>query len=136
MGAITLRATSLFEMAMTKLMPSIDHALPAPAAITQPELLARSLSSSRALDLSRTLAYDAALEILGAYKLTGNFHANLEIVLKALAAADEVTFEVEPADGQPYHPDCRHVVFHADGGVSADRFNDIIRSIRMRLAFD
>ncbi len=138
MAAFTLRATSLFEMAMAMVMPSIDRTplaqSPRPAA--QPEPLARALSSSRALDLSRTRAYDAALEILGAYKLTGNFHVNLEIVLKALGATNEVTFEVEPADGQPYHPDGRHVVFHAHDGVSADRFNDIIRSIRLRLAFD
>jgi hypothetical protein len=138
MAAITLRATSLFEMAMANVMPSIDRAPPvrAPRATAQPEPLARSLSSSRALDLSRTLAYDAALEIPGAYKLTGNFHVNLEIVLRALGALNEVTFEVEPADGQPYHPDCRRAVFHANDGVSPDRFNDIIRSIRARLAFD
>jgi hypothetical protein len=138
MAAFILRATSLLEMATAKLIPAIDRAPPARTSrpIAQPDPLARALSSSRALDLSRTLAYDVAREFLGAYKLTGNFHANLEIVLKALGAADEVTFEVEPGDRQPYHPDCRHVIFHANGGVSPDRFNDIIRSIRMRLAFD
>jgi hypothetical protein len=95
---------------------------------------ARSLSPSATLDLSKSRAYDAALEILGAYKLTGNFHVNLEIVLGALGARNEVTFEVRP--GLTCHPDCRHVELRANANVSADRFREIIRSVGVRLAFD
>jgi hypothetical protein len=50
----------------------------------------------RTLNLSASRAYDCAIEILGAYKLTGNFHVNPEIVLKDIDALDKVTFEVEP----------------------------------------
>ena len=55
----------------------------------------------RTLDLSASRAYDSALEILGAYKLTGNFHLNLEIVLKDIDAFDRVTFEIEPRSSCP-----------------------------------
>src|SRR2546430_3072835 len=53
------------------------------------------------IDLSASRAYDSALEILGAYKLTGNFHLNLEIVLKDIDAFDRVTFEIEPRSSCP-----------------------------------
>ena len=79
--------------------------------------------------------FDAALEILGAYKLTGNFHINLEIVLESLGAFDDVTFEIEPAATLPYHPDCRHVVFRPDANLPMVRFNEIIRSIEARIGF-
>jgi hypothetical protein len=55
-----------------------------------------------ALNLSASRAYDSALEILGAYKLTGNFHINLEIILKDIDAFDKVTFEIEPRSPLPY----------------------------------
>jgi hypothetical protein len=48
------------------------------------------------LDLSETRAYDAALDILAAHKLTGNFRVNLEIVLKDIGAFDKVTYEIKP----------------------------------------
>ena len=97
---------------------------------------ARSTSPSATLDLSKSRAYDAALEILGAYKLTGNFHVNLEIVLGALGARDEVTFDVQPLAKLPDHPDCRSVEFRAKANVSPDRFHEIVGSVKARLAFD
>jgi hypothetical protein len=97
---------------------------------------ARSTSPCATLELSKSRAYDAALEILGAYKLTGNFHVNLEIVLGALGARNEVTFEVRPATTLPYHPDYRHVDFRTNANVSPDRFREIIRFVEARLAFD
>jgi hypothetical protein len=92
--------------------------------------------SSCRLDLSKSRAYDAALDILGAYKLTGNFHINLEIVLKSLGAFDKVTFEVEPKAKLPFHPDCRHVVFRPSANLPLDRFGEIICSIEARIGFD
>jgi hypothetical protein len=91
---------------------------------------------SRTLDLSKSRAYDAALDILGAYKLTGNFHINLEIVLKSLGAFDKVTFEVEPKAKRPHHPDCRHVVFRPSATLPLDRFGEIIRSVEAQIGFD
>src|SRR5262245_12759832 len=52
-------------------------------------LQARSLpvedgNIERRVHLSESRAYDGALDILGAHKLTSNFHLNLELVLKNL----------------------------------------------------
>ena len=80
-----------------------------------------------ALDLSESRAYDSALEILGAYKLTGNFHTNLEIVLKDLGAFDSVTFEIEPKSKLALDPDCWHVVFRPHEGARSDGFSEIMR---------
>ena len=133
MSVSILQPMSFFEsFAARAAFRSADRATRVrPAAVP-----ARSLSPSATLDLSKSRTYDAALEILGAYKLTGNFHVNLEIVLGALGARDEVAFEVQPATGLPYHPDCRHVDFRANANVPPDRFRDIVRSIEARLAFD
>src|ERR1700689_2026146 len=60
------------------------------------------------LDLSELRTYDAALETLGAYKLTGNFPTELEIVLKDLRVLDKVTFDIKPKSALS---DCRHVEF-------------------------
>src|SRR6516165_12722031 len=78
------------------------------------------------IDLSKSRANDAALRILKAYKLTGNFHVNLEIILKHLGAVGDVIYEVAPMSTLPYHPDCRHVTFRASE-IGIDRFNEIIR---------
>ena len=75
------------------------------------------------LELSKSRANDAVLNILQAYKLTGNFHVNLEIILKHLGAFDEVTCEIAPISKLPYHPDCRHVTFRASKNIGTDRFN-------------
>jgi hypothetical protein len=85
-----------------------------------------------ALSVSRT--YDSALEILRAYKLTGNFHINLEIVLKDMDASDKVTFEVEPQ--RTYLADCRHVLFRPTENVRMGQFSEILSSIKSRIGFD
>jgi hypothetical protein len=90
----------------------------------------------RTLELSASRAYDCALEILGAHKLTGNFHVNLEIVLKDIGALDKVTFEIEPSSQLFYATDCRHVLFRPRGNVHMRQFNDIMRSLRRRIGFD
>jgi hypothetical protein len=90
----------------------------------------------RTLDLSALRAYDSALEILGAYKLTGNFHTNLEIILKEIDAFDKVTFEVEPTSQLPYSTDCRRVLFRPNDNIHMSQFSGIMRSIRGRIGFD
>src|SRR5260370_16473918 len=55
----------------------------------------RSSSLSCALDLSKSRANDAVLDILRAYKLTGNFHVNLEIALKDIGVFDKLTHQIE-----------------------------------------
>jgi hypothetical protein len=90
----------------------------------------------RTLDLSASRAYDCALEILGAHKLTGNFHVNLEIVLKDIGALDKVTFEVEPSSQLFHATDCRHVLFRPGRNVHMRQFDDIMRSLRRRIGFD
>ncbi len=130
MAVSILQPTSLFGTVVARVaFRPAERAAPA-----RPAALARGTSLSATLDLSKSRAYDAALEILGAYKLTGNFHVNLEIVLGALGARNEVIFDVQPAT--PYHPDCRHVEFRARANVSPDRFHEIVRSVRARLAFE
>ncbi len=88
------------------------------------------------IDLSKSRTSDAALKILRAYKLTGNFHVNLEIILKNLGAFDEVTCEIAPISRLPYHPDCRHVTFRASNNVGAERFTEIIRCLDAWIGFD
>jgi hypothetical protein len=66
----------------------------------------RADSLARVLDVSESRTHGSALQILRAYKLTGNFHVNLEIVLKHLAAFDKVTCEIEPESRLPFHSDC------------------------------
>ena len=87
------------------------------------------------IDLSKSRTNDAALEILHAYKLTGNFHINLEIILKHLGAFDEVTCEIAPISKLPYHPDCRHVTLRASKNVGIDRFAEIIRCLDAWIGF-
>ena len=96
----------------------------------------KCFSLSRTLDLSAARAHDCALDILGAYKLTGNFCVNLEIVLKDLDAFDKVTYEIEPETLLPFHADCRHVEFSPGEDVPTDRFNEIMRSLAGRIGFD
>jgi hypothetical protein len=85
--------------------------------------------------LSESRAYDSALEIRGAYKLTGNFHVNLEIVLEHLGTFDDVTFEIEPKSWLTGYPDCRYVGFRPNDTVQKDRFAEILRSIKGRIGF-
>jgi hypothetical protein len=96
----------------------------------------RSALLSCALDLSKSRTHEAVLDILRAYKLTGNFHVNLEIVLKDIGVFDKVTYQIERNPKLPYSPDCRHVVFEPNENVSNDMFGEIIKSIKARIGFD
>jgi hypothetical protein len=85
------------------------------------------------LELSESRTYDAALETLGVYKLTGNFPVDLEIALKDLRVLDKITFEIEP---KTLLSDTRHVQFHPTDKVQFDRFADILRSVKNRIGAD
>jgi hypothetical protein len=134
----TDRKTKKGEPSMNTLVQRTMHIeLAKPNMISQSEPRStRSSSRSCVLHLSNSRANDAALEILRAYKLTGNFHVNLEIVLKDLGAYDKVTQEIAPVSKLPYHPDCRHVVFRPNENIHMDEFSEIIRSIKARIGFD
>ena len=95
----------------------------------------RHLSPSCTLDVSRSRTHDAALDILRAYKLSGNFHGNLETVLKDMGVNKLVTYQIEADPGLAF-PDCRHVVFRVNEGVPGDMFGEIIRSIKARIGFE
>ena len=85
------------------------------------------------LELSESRTYDAALETLGAYKLTGHFPTELEIVLKDMRVLDKITFEIEP---KTLLSDTRHVQFHPADKVQLDQFADILRSVKNRIGAD
>ena len=85
------------------------------------------------LDLSESRAYDCSLEILGAYKLTGDFPVDLEIVLKDLGVLDKVTYEIKP---KSLPSNRRQVVFWPNDNVHMERFGEIMRSIQKRIGFD
>jgi hypothetical protein len=88
---------------------------------------------SDTLDLSESRTYDCALEIRGAYKLTGNFSVDLQIVLEDMGLLDQVTFEIKP---KSLLSDCRQVEFRPKHHVHTDQFGGIIRSIKDRIGFD
>jgi hypothetical protein len=88
---------------------------------------------SHTLDLSESRTYDCALEILGAYKLTGNFPTELQIVLKELGVLDKVAYDIEPKSPLS---DSRHVTFRPSDDVHVDRFREIVRSIESRIGFN
>jgi hypothetical protein len=85
------------------------------------------------LELSEARAYDCALDILGAHKLTGNFPVDLQIVLKDLGVLDKINYEIEPKSPLS---DRRHVVFHPNDNVHMDSFSEITHSIKSRIGFD
>ena len=101
---------------------------PPTAAAKQWSPAARDISQT--LDLSESRTYDAALETLGAYKLTGNFPTELEIVLRDLRVLDKVTFEIKPKSALS---DCRHVEFRPTDKVHRDRFIEIMRAVKKRI---
>jgi len=88
---------------------------------------------SETIDLSESRAYDCALQILGAYRLTGNFAVALQIVLDDLGVLDQVAFEMEP---RSLLSDCRHVEFRASENIDNGRFDQIMSSIKNRIGFD
>jgi hypothetical protein len=94
---------------------------------------ADSRNLSQTLALSEIRTYDAACETLCAYKLTGNFPTELEIVLKDLRVLDKVTFDIKPK--LPLS-DCRHVEFRPTDKVHRDRFTEIMRTVEKRIGAD
>jgi len=96
----------------------------------------RAVSSpSRALDLSRSRTHDAALDILKAYKLSGNFYANLDAVLKDMGLFDKVTYRIEPSPAFA-HPDRHRVAFKPNKNFPDDVFDGILRSMKARIGFE
>src|ERR1700733_4011108 len=85
---------------------------------------------SRTLELSEARTYDRALETLGAYKLTGNFPTELEIVLRDMRVLGKVTFEIKP---KLRWSDCRQVEFRPKVEIRNDHFDDILRHIKIEL---
>jgi hypothetical protein len=113
-------------------MTSIDTVRRAAASASKPWADdARNISQT--LELSELRTYDAALETLGAYKLTGHFPTELEIVLKDLRVLDKVTFDIKPKSPLS---DCRHVEFRPTDKVHRDRFVEIMRTIEKRIGAD
>ena len=91
---------------------------------------ADSRNLSQTLELSELRTYDAALETLGAYKLTGHFPTELEIVLKDLRVLDKVTFDIKPKSPLS---DCRHVEFRPTDKVHGDRFIEVMQTVKKRI---
>ena len=134
MTAPILPATSRADLVVPKIRAL--HPGPTRALATEAESGRSSLPStlrSRALDLSAARAHDCALAILGAYKLTGNFPLDLEIVLKSLGVLGQVSFEIKP---KSIFSDCRRVEFLAGGKIDPDQFRDIVRRIESRIGSD
>jgi hypothetical protein len=110
-------------------MSSIDTVRRAAISASKP-WAADSRNISQTLELSEARTYDAALETLGAYKLTGHFPTALEIVLKDLRVLDKVTFDIKP---KAPLSDCRHVEFRPTDTVRGDRFVEIMRTVQKRI---
>jgi hypothetical protein len=108
---------------------SIDTVSRSAASAVKPQP-AGSGNLSQTLELSELRTYDAALETLGAYKLTGHFPTELEIVLKDLRVLDEVTFDIKPKSPLS---DCRHVEFRPTDKVHGDRFIEVMRTVQKRI---
>jgi hypothetical protein len=87
----------------------------------------------KTLEISESRTYDAALDTLGAYKLTGNFPIDLEIVLKDLRVFDKIRFDVKP---KTLLSDTRHVQFQPADKVRAGAFAEILRSVANRIGAD
>jgi len=73
-------------------------------------------NTSTTLELSESRTYDAALETLGAYKLTGNFPTELEIVLRDMRILDMVVFDIKPKTPLS---DCRQVEFRTFAPIAS-----------------
>jgi hypothetical protein len=132
---MTVQAMPRVELVVPKIQALHPGFMHAPDAETGPPP-PRSSSPSRTLDLSASRTHDFALDILAAYKLSGNFHINLEIVLRNLGVFEKVGYEIEPETLMPFHSDRRHVAFWPSADVPVDQFNEIARSITGRIGFD
>jgi hypothetical protein len=134
MAALALEAAPHTATAMPEpaALPADEDPLqPTAGRVTAPRRHARSYG----LDLSRSRTHDAVLDILKAYKLSGNFHGNLETVLKDMGVSDMLSYHVEPNPALAF-PDRRHVTFSLKDNVPGDRLDDIIASIKARIGFD
>jgi hypothetical protein len=90
-------------------------------------------SKSATLEISQSRVYDYALNVLHAYKLSGNFTADLEIVLKDLGLFDEVTFTIKP---KSFLSDCRHVEFLPKAELQRARFRQIVHAIESCVGYE
>jgi hypothetical protein len=88
---------------------------------------------STMLELSQSRVYDYALNILDAYKLSGNFTVDLEIVLKDLGVFDDVTFAIKP---KSFLSDCRYVEFFPKTRIHTARFGQIVRTIESCVGYE
>jgi len=95
-----------------------------------PSALGQTDAASATLELSESRTYDAALETLGAYKLTGNFPTELEIVLRDMRVLDMVVFEIKPK--MPLS-DCRQVEFRPARHVRPHSFFEVMRVVKNRV---
>src|SRR5262249_35231985 len=141
MTAMTLEATPDIAILVPKTisLSSADNEFRAgtKSVVGRSEIPAtRSASRSCALDLSKSRAHDAVLDILRAHKLTGNFHVNLEIFLKPIGVFDKVTYQIERNPKLSHSWNCRHVIFKSNDNVPRDMFVEIIKSIEARIGFD
>ncbi len=93
----------------------------------------RTDGTSITLELSQSRTYDAALEALGAYKLTGNFPTELEIVLRDMRVLDMVTFEIKP---NMAFAGRREVEFRPAAKVRPHNFFEVMRLVKKRLGTD
>src|SRR6516165_7577297 len=85
------------------------------------------------LDISQSRAYDCALDILRAYKLSANFPINLQIVLKDARFLADVAFVIKP---KRFYSNRRRVVFWPRDNVDADAFSVMMRLIQDRIGYD
>jgi hypothetical protein len=132
-GVITLAAGKTEEKPpMTALPIEAPHTK---ALATECVIATRESSRTCTLDLSRSRTDAAAFDILKAYKLSGNFHGILEVVLNHMGVPGMVTHQIAPRSVFSF-PDRRTVIFSCDENVPGDRFNEIMASIKARIGFE
>jgi hypothetical protein len=102
----------------------------------EPRIAVEDTRMEQALDVSASAAYDCALDILKAYKLTGNLYVNLEIIINDMGNSKELTFDIAPTRWLGFRWDCRRVVFRRKETVSADQFRRIMRSLADCIGLD
>lgn len=116
-------------------MPDVDirrHLAPSrPPIAAKPRMVGSESNETLQISVSRT--YDCALAILGAYKLTGHFPTELEVVLRDLGVLDQISYEISP---KTMLTDARQVAFRPYGAVPAERFSTILQMIDARIGAD
>jgi hypothetical protein len=117
---------------MTALPIEVPHTkTPARACV----IATRESSRTCTLSLSRSRTHAVAFDILKAYKLSGNFHSIVEVVLKHMGVPGMVAHQIVPRSVFSF-PDRRTVIFSCDENVPGDRFNEIMASIKARIGFE